>query len=211
MGFREDVARIAQEAVIRGLAIRRAGSRELAEDAIQMTWWNVARVKDPERIDDLHAFFCKSLLHEIHHQRTRPTPIPVEDIVATTERESASPPGDNPPASVENRVAFRLLAETLLHRLERDHDQLMASVPGRSPDHRRYRTAIVAAAKTILLFLLEGAVTSADWNAALQAEYPQWCSEPGLTRATTDQRLSRARRDVRLLLQKILSRHELGY
>jgi hypothetical protein len=86
---------------------------------------------------------------------------------------------------------------------------LIASVPGRSPDQHRYRVTIVATARRILDLLLEGCVTSADWNAELTARYPQWCNEPGLARDAIDQRLSRARSDVRALLRSIVTREEL--
>jgi DNA-directed RNA polymerase specialized sigma24 family protein len=211
MGFEDDLARIAQDRAIRGLAVARAGSHELAEDALQETYWAVSWVKGLGRIYGLRAFFVTSLIREINRQRARSTLVPVEDVDTTAEQGRGSSSIGNPPSSVEDEASRRLLAETLLTRLNRDRDQLLASVPARSPDHRRYRTAIVAAAKTILLLLLEGPVASADWNAALQAKYPQWCGEPGLARAAADQRLSRARRDVQALLQKILPRHELGY
>jgi DNA-directed RNA polymerase specialized sigma24 family protein len=211
MALHENLATLVNDPAIRRLAAARAGNRELAEDALQETYWAVARVKDPGRIEDLRAFFCTCLLREINHQRTRSTPVRFQAPDTTTEQGRGSSSIGNPPSSVEDEASRRLLAETLLTRLNRDRDQLLASVPARSPDHRRYRTAIVAAAKTILLLLLEGPVASADWNAALQAKYPQWCGEPGLARAAADQRLSRARRDVQALLQKILPRHELGY
>jgi hypothetical protein len=86
----------------------------------------------------------------------------------------------------------------------------MALVPARSSNSRRYQSAIIAAARTILRLLFEGHVTSADWNAVLKSEYPQWCDEPELAHEAIDQRLSRARRDVQLLLQAIFLRDELA-
>ena len=179
-GFREDLARLVHDPAIRRLAERRAGSRELAEKALQETSWSVARVRDPETIPDVRAFFVRSLLHEINHQRR---------AAART--------------SVEAEARLRLLAETLVTRLERDRDLLTTLVPGRSPDHGRYRNAVVAVAKAIVLLLLEGEVTSADWNAVLKSEYSQWYDEPGQAHDVLDQRLSRARRDVQSLLQTL--------
>jgi hypothetical protein len=196
---------------MRRLAMARAGNRELAEDALQETYWAVGRVKDPGRIQDLRAFFCRALIREINHQRGRSSLVPVEDGETTPVQGRGSSFGSSPPASVENQAALRLLTERMLHRLEHDHDELMASVPGRSPDHHRYQAVVVASARTILLLLLEGSVTSADWNAALRSEYPQWCGGPGQARDAIDQRLNRARRDMKLLLQEIFSRHELSY
>jgi hypothetical protein len=51
----------------------------------------------------------------------------------------------------------------------------------------------------------------ADWNAVLQAGYPQWCDEPGLPHDAIYQRLSRARADVQGLLRTILPRDGLGF
>ena len=53
-------------------------------------------------------------------------------------------------------------------------------------------------------------MTSADWNAVLKSEYPQWCDEPALARDAIDQRLSRARGDVQSLLRAIFPRDELA-
>ena len=102
-----------------------------------------------------------------------------------------------------------LLAEAVLERLEQG-DTLMALVPARSDDPRGYRTAIVSAARTVFGLLLDGYVTTADWNAILKTAYPQWCDEPGLARAAMDQRLSRARRDVQSLFRSLLSRDQLA-
>lgn len=200
--FPSDLARVAVDPLVRQLAMRRAGSRELAEDALQETYSVVARVKNPEDIRDLRAFFCRSLIREIDHQRARSTSIPVGDIEDVSEAVELGR-GHVQSDSLENMASVRILADALLTRFERDRDQLMASVPGRSNDHRRYRMAIVEAAKKILLLLLEGHVSSADWNAILKSEYPQWCNEPGLTRNGFDQRISRSRRDVQDLLRQV--------
>lgn len=210
MGFREDLARLVRDPAIRRLAHARAGSRELAEDALQETYCAVARVKSPQAIQDLRAYYCRSLIREIIHQRSPSSLVPVEDIATTAEQERAGSPFRDPPTSVENEACIRLLAETMLTRLEHDRDQLMSSVPARSPDHRRYRAAIIAAAQVILLLLLRGDTAPADWNTILKSGYPQWCDEPGSPRDARDQRLSRARRDVQSLLRTILSRYELG-
>ena len=53
-------------------------------------------------------------------------------------------------------------------------------------------------------------VSWADSNEALQAAYPSWLDEDGCDLATIYQRLSRARRDVRLLLTSIVNRADLS-
>ncbi len=212
MGFLDDLAKLVEDPRVRRLAERRARSHDLAEDALHETFRAVAQTQNPEAIRDLRAFFCKSLIHEIDHQLARSVPIPTEDICAFSDRRQAraSSSGASPPASVASEAHVRLLAEAALTRLERDRDKLMGLVPARSSDSRRYRSSIIAAARTILRLLFEGHVTSADWNVVLKSEYPQWCGEPGLARDAIDQRLSRARGDVQLLLQAIFTRDELA-
>ena len=212
MGFLDDLAKLVEDPEVRRLAERRARSHELAEDALHETFRAVAQTQNPEAIRDLRAFFCKSLIHEINHQLARSVPVLTEDICAISDRrqDHTSSAGASPSASAESEAHVRLLAEAALTRLERDHARLMASVPARSDDPRRYRSTIIAAARTILRLLFEGHVTSADWNVVLKSEYPQWCDEPGLARDAIDQRLSRARGDVQSLLQAIFTRDELA-
>ena len=212
MGFLDDLAKLVGDPEVRRLAERRARSRELAEDALHDTFRAVAQTQNPEAIRDLRAFFCKSLIHEINHQLARSVPVLTEDICAISDRRQDHTPsaGASPSASAESEAHVRLLAKAALTRLERDRARLMASVPARSDDPRRYQSTIIAAARAILGLLFEGHVTSADWNAVLKSQYPQWCDEPALARDAIDQRLSRARGDVQLLLRAIFLRDELA-
>ncbi|MGI8450655.1 MAG: hypothetical protein ACR2MP_26450 [Streptosporangiaceae bacterium] len=215
MDIYDDLAELARDQEMCRRAVRRAGSRELAEDALQETVRAIAGRKSPEAIENLPGFFYVSLIREIDHQLGRPTAIPVGgEIGPISDRaqDRASSAAAPLPASVEDEARLRLLAETVLYRLEREHarNQLMALVPARSEDPHRYRNAIASAAKTIFELLLDGCVTAADWNAILKAAYPQWCDEPGLARPAIDQRLSRARHDVQSLLRSVLSRDQLA-
>ena len=209
MGFSDDLAALARDPDTRRLAMRRAGSRELAEDALQETYWNIAKMAQPGSIRDLGAFFRTSLIREINHLRARRGPLPVEDIAAAGEQGAASS-SRTLPDSVEHVVEIRRLAQCVLSRFETDHGQLMTAVPRRSADPRYYRSAILAAARKIFLMLVRGSVTSADWNAALKFAYPLWFAEAGLPPDAVDQRLSRGRSDVRMLLRRLLAREELG-
>jgi DNA-directed RNA polymerase specialized sigma24 family protein len=207
-GFHDELARIAFDPEIVRIATRRAGSRELAEDAIQETLRSIAERQGPA-IKNLRAFFHVALRHEINHQLGRPQAIPVEDIGVLSESEYLESPsirghGD----STEAQIALRGLRDAVLARLDSARG-LDALVPARSPDPARYQIAIVSSARILLELLLEGYVSAADWNAVLKAAYPQWCDEPGLVRDATDQRLSRARRDVQSLLRAVISRDEL--
>lgn len=214
MGFREDLERIASDAEMLRRAVRRAGCRELAQDAMQETARAIAERKSPDVIENLRGFFYVSLIREIDHQLGRPAAIPAADVGALSDRSQGrtAPAAPVPPASVHDEVHVRILAEAVLERFEREHARimLMALVPARSGDPRSYRTAIVSAARAVFELLLDGYVTTADWNSILKTTYPQWCDEPGLARATMDQRLSRARRDVQSLLRSLLSRDQLA-
>ena len=207
MGLFDDLAKLVEDPAIRRLAERRARCRELAEDALQDTFRAVGQTRNPEAIEDLRAFFCKSLIHAINRQLTLSAPIPAGDIAAIADsRRGLSSSGTPPSASVASEAHLRLLAEAALTRLKRDRAELMAMVPARSGDPRRYRRTILVAAGRILRLLFEGPVTMADWNAVLQSEYPQLCDEPGLAHDALYQRLSRARADIQLLLRVILPR-----
>jgi hypothetical protein len=205
MGFHDDLARIVADPEVRRLAERRAGCRELAEDALHETYWAVARTKSPSDIRDLRAFFCTSLIREINHQRTRQAPVPTQDIEGLSDRRQVAAPhaAGPPPTSVEGQASLRMLAQVVLARLKAAPEGLTVLIPARSDDANRYRDAIIGAAITILNLLLEGYVVQADWNAVLRAAYPQWCDEPGLARDASDKRLSRARHDVQDLLRAL--------
>ena len=233
MGFHDDLARIAQDPEVRRLAEWRARSRYLAEDALQETWRAIAQRKSPETIRDLNAFFRTSLIREIRRQLGYPGPIPIDDLASVSDRrqDQAAAPSGSLPAAVEEAAQTRVLAEKILARFERDRDELMAMVPARSNEPSRYQYAIVRAARAIFCLLVQGTVVSADWNDLIRAEYPVFYAppdgrgwpatvgEPALAggrradSATTkkdqnsiDQRLRRARQDVRSLLQVLLVR-----
>ena len=80
MGFHDDLARVAAEPEMHRLATRRAGSRELAEDALQETVRAITERKSSEVIVNLRGFFYVSLIREIDHQLGRPVAIPAENI-----------------------------------------------------------------------------------------------------------------------------------
>ena len=59
----------------------------------------LSRVKNPERIRDVRAFYCRALSHEISHQRGQQTSVPVDDTVLVT----ATGPGGPSPATAPHR------------------------------------------------------------------------------------------------------------
>ena len=72
MGFYDDLAGVAAEPEMFRLATRRAGSRELAEVALQETVRAITERKCSKVIGNLRGFFYVSLIREIDHQPGRP-------------------------------------------------------------------------------------------------------------------------------------------
>jgi len=206
--FYDELARIRQDPQIWRLALRRAGSRELAEDALQETYYSVARVKDPGHIENLRAFFCRALINQISHLRGQLNPVPVEDpeMLAATRQGNWVHAAGGP---VEETAVRLQLAATWRKRFRLERERLMALVPKRSSDPRRYREVIVATAAKILHAAVDGRVNWADSDDVLRAAYPDWFDEPGCTRDTYYQRLSRARREMQVLLMAVVGRDEL--
>lgn len=213
MGFHANLANLATDPEMIRRAMRRAGSRELAEDALQETVRAIAERKSAEPIDNLPGFFYIALIREIDHQLGRPAAILAGDIGAISDRRQVGASLAGPQYTpVEGDVHVRILAVAVLAALEgeRPRNALAKLIPARSGDPGLYRAAIFRASKMVFVLLLEGHVTPPDWNAILKAAYPQWCNEPGMSRDTRDQRLSRARRDVQSLLRSVLSRDVLA-
>ena len=103
----------------------------LAEDALQDTFYAVARTRDPQSIHNLHAFFCKTLIRQINHQLAHPTLILVEDISAISDRYQDRPlsSADVLSADFETELHTLLQVEEWLTRLRNERNKLAASVP----------------------------------------------------------------------------------
>jgi len=211
LSFHDELARIWRDPAVRRLALRRAGDRDLAEDALQETFYSVARVTDPGHVENLRAFFCRALINQISHLRVQLNPIPVEDpeMLVGTRQEGARLHAPAAARPVDEAAVWLQLAATWRTRFRRERGRLMAMVPERSSDPGRYRKVIVATAAKILYAAGDGHVNWADSDLALRAAYPGWFDEPGCTRDTYYQRLSRARREVRVLLRAVVGRDEL--
>ena len=210
--FHDELGEICGDPGIWSLAVRRAGSFDLAEDALQDTFYAVARVQDPERIENLRSFFCKALIRQIGHLRGQLAPLPVADIEGSAgDRHQRAPAfGSAPLVPVDDDVIWHLRVEEWLERLRLRHQEIWAAVPERSSVPGRYRDVIVAVAEEILRAGCDGQVSSADFDQALGDGCPDWFDEPGCARDTHYQRLSRGRRDVRDVLKAVVSRDELS-
>ena len=172
--FLDKLTAITQDPAVRGLALRRAGTPDLAEDALQSAFCAVAQTQNPQSIRDLRAFFRKALILEINHELTRSTPAPVEDICAVSDRygNRTSWPADVLSTDFESELHILLQVEEWLARFRSERNKLAASVPRRSTDPDRYRAVVVAAAERILRLATEGNVDTDDWSAILKSQYP---------------------------------------
>src|SRR5271166_1882946 len=137
--FDDELLDIMKDAGIRRLALHRAGSPDLAEDALNETYCAVATVREPARIGNLKAYFCKVLINETARLRAQLRTIPAGDLTEMSDLRQA-------PASssggLEHHVHLSLLTEALFARLETHRDEWRAGIPGRLSDPDGYRAAI---------------------------------------------------------------------
>jgi DNA-directed RNA polymerase specialized sigma24 family protein len=201
---------IRQDPKVIRLAIRWAGHRELAEDALQTAYYRVASVQDPERIVNLRAYFLRTLKNEITGLYSVRQPVLLDDLEALT------PPQPGPalygPAAepaVDDQACNSLQTQAWLKRHARQRVPLIAAVPGRSADPARYRNVIYAAAKQVLLGHLSLEPNDAAFPNVLRAAYPEHFDEPDAAPNTLHQRFRRAREDIKAILQALIKRDEL--
>ena len=82
--FLHQLLEIRQDPKVIRLAIKWAGHRELAEDALQTAYYRVASVQDPERILNLRAYFLRTLKNEITGLYSVRQPVLLDDLEALT-------------------------------------------------------------------------------------------------------------------------------
>lgn len=205
--FDRELLAITADPKVRNLAARRAGDRDLAEDVVQEAWYIVNRMPHPERIADLRAYFCTVVIHQASRLRSAPGMSLYDDLeIALSVHHRLDPASRN----LEEGAIAHLMAQARLARFTARKHVLRSIVPGRSPNPDRYRDLIIAAAEAIIAAAVAlDHASDKDSRERLLAEYPEWFAEPGSTENTCDQRLSRARADLRALLQKVVPREEL--
>jgi DNA-directed RNA polymerase specialized sigma24 family protein len=194
-----------QDPEVRKLAARRAGDPDLAQDALLAAVAAVARVGDLARIEDLKAYFCRVLINEVYRLRGQlaaARPFDPATLAAMSDAGTSAPPS-------EHEAVTRLLARAWLDQFRTQRVHLRAAVPGRSSQPARYRDLVAQTAEHILRTVLDGSVSWADCNEALQAALPDWFGRPGSAENTCHKHLSRARRDIQDLLKAVISRDEL--
>jgi hypothetical protein len=208
---RQQLVGIWMDPRIRSLARRHAGDSDVAEDALQSAYCAVVRLEHLDQIENLPAYFCRVLIHEVHRERGQLHAALVEDFDRVAEERQSVVGGQRTsPPCFQDGVCASLQGQAWLKRLADGHGDLLASIPARSRDSDRYRVVIYAAAEQILRAGISGDASEADTNDTLRAFYPEYFQEPGAAPNTCDQRYCRARMDVRALLRSVVSHDELS-
>lgn len=206
--FLEGLLAIRHDPKVKSLALRRAGDVELAQDALSQAYYAVAR-RGPEGIQNLRAYYCRTLINAVNGLRHQFAAILTEDFERVAESHQDRPGGLPHPRAIDETVCSHLLAGAWLEPFATRRGELAAQVPARSPDPQRYRAMIVTVAERVLRANVTGDVSDADSNPELIVVYPDWFAEPGCAENSRHQRFCRARADVRALLATIVSRDDL--
>ena len=207
---RQQLAEILEDPRIRSLALRYAAHPALADDALQSTYYAMARLKHLDQIQNLRAYVRKVLIREIHRERGQLGAIVVDDFARVAEaHQEAAGCHPVPPPAVDDAVCATVQAEAWLERFAAQRDYLRAGVPARSDEPDRYRAVIYDAAGQVLYDGINGESSEADTNPALRAAYPGYFDQPDAAPNALYQRFRRARTDVRALLQAVVRRDEL--
>jgi len=201
----QELLEILEDPQVKGFALRYAGDREVADDALQTTYYVLARLRHLEHIKDLRAYFYQVLRRETSRERRQLRAVLADDFASLAEeRQGTAGSLGSPPSSFEDAVSASLYFRSLHNRLAGDRDGLLASVPARSADPNRYRAVIRAVADQVLRDGIRGEAGEADTNDAFRAAYPEYFNQPGVSPNTCHQRLVRARSDVRNLVLEVV-------
>jgi Sigma-70 region 2 len=193
-----------QDPQVRGYARRYAGDRDVADDALQSTYYAVARLKHLAEIENLKAYYYQVLRREIARERGELGALLIEDFVRAAEgRQTDAGTPDESSAGFEDDLCISVQFWYFRKRLLVDRDKLLASVPERSPDHGRYRAVVYATAEQILSAGMRGEPSEDDSIEAFRASYAEYFAQPGAAANACHQRFVRARADVRALLYAV--------
>jgi hypothetical protein len=194
---------------VRRFALRRAGDPDLAQDALLQTACAVAQVPDLQAVKDLRAYFCRALINRVYRLRGQLAAARPYEPASLDELGQRGAAPSSAPRPLDESAVARLMAKTWLERFSAGRDRLRAAVSGRSSQPDRYRDLVTAVAEQVLRAVLDGSISQADSDEALQAAFPEWFGQPGGAANTCHQHLSRARRDVQTLLKAVINRDEL--
>jgi Sigma-70 region 2 len=193
-----ELVHVRQDPRIFRLARRWAGSRELAEDGLQETFYLLATIRDPSRIINLRAYFCTTLYNEINKQRSQVVLVVEPDVLAgqiDPRRVLAQQAWD-----VAELADWYVCCERRLTRFRRTRGALLATIPASSPDPVRYRALILTFVENLLTEAFYGCLSRAELNADLRAAYRDWFDAAGIPDSVRHKRLSRARHDLTVVL-----------
>jgi DNA-directed RNA polymerase specialized sigma24 family protein len=206
----QELVEIWEDPRIKNLARRHAGDSDVADDALQSAYYAIARLSHLDQVENLRAYFCRVLIHEVYRERGQLRAALVDDFDRVAEeRHVAADHHRTSPLPFQDMVCTSLLGRSWLKRLVEERDGLLAAVPARSDDPSRYRAVIYAAAEHILRAGINGDVDEADMNEAFRASYLEYFQQLGARPNTCDQRFRRGRMDVRALLRSVVSHDEL--
>lgn len=206
----KQLAETLEDPRIKGLALWYAGNPALAGDALQNTYFALARLEHLGQIQNLRAYIHKVLLREINRERNQLGVALVDDFARVVEAHQDTAGGQPaPPSAVDDTVCTSVQAQVWLERFAAQREDLRDAVPARAGDPARYRTVICGAAEQVLRDGINGEPSEADTNDALRAAYPQYFDQSDAAPNTLHQRFRRAREDVRALLQAVVNRDEL--
>lgn len=211
--LRQQLMAIRRNPDVRGHALRLVGDPGLVDDIIQVVCCGILAHKHPDRIDNLRAYFFRVLRNEAYKLWALRQETPHEDPLRAVDQDQSGTAlcGQVPDRAIDETVSVRLQAESWLKRFAGQHEHLLAAVPDRSTDPARYREVIYAAAGQVLCDGINAEPSDADSNAALRAAYPEYFDQISAARNTLHKRFSRARKDVKALLQEIVNREELSW
>ena len=196
---------------IKRLAQRHARDPQLADDALQSTYYALARLKHLDQIENMRAYFCRVLVQQVHRESAQLGAALVEDFAFVADvRGSVTDSGFASSTGFEDAACFSVQAWSWRKRLIRRRNELMARVPGRSDKPSRYRAVIYGTVEEILRAGISNEASEADRNEAFVAAYPEYFDQPGASRATCHQRFCRARMDIDGLLRAVADYEDSG-
>ena len=207
--YLQQLLAIWEDPQVKNLARAWARDSDLAEDALQETYYAMARVKNPELIEDARSYFCRVLMRTIGHLRGQLGAVLVDDFSGLADACQRKLGGGVLSPPFDELVNTKLLARNWLRCLASRGATLTQDVPGRSPDPDRYRLAVVTTAVWMLLAIVSGDFRPEDLNPTLRAAFREWFAGDGVATSNIQQRLSRGRADIGDLLKSVISLEEL--
>jgi hypothetical protein len=207
--YLDQLTLIREDPQVKKLARARAGDPDMAEDALQETFYLMAKIRQPQRIDDLRKYFYKVLIRSIYRLRGQLGAVAVDDAGGLVDASGRGLGGEPSPPLFDEVTHTNMVARNWHDRLGKQRVALTGSVPGRSPEPGRYRDVIMTTAEGMLLAIVTGDFREVDLNLALRAAYPEWFAERRVAMGNIHQRLTRARSDIRDLLKTVISLDEL--